>query len=627
MGIPRLTGQLEPYSVPLILGYQTVNFSKDLADSSSSLTPIIIDGPGLAYHIYHRLLAHRSACLKGLDAIPSYGEIGRAFIAYLDTLNSHIYFDGFLPLHKRPTRQARLELSLKDLVKTHDLSPAGFSIGAVSRHASSPSWIPGQLLNSPLPLPSSHRHLPAPAFLVPAVLDGLAESQYASIVDIVPAEADLHCALAALKLGGTILTSDSDLLVFDIGPEASVVLLNSLSISALDGDPEAGSLLKANVFKTAEIARTFQLPNLQRLGYEIKTDPTTSFSETLRRTQTPVADPVNFRAFIEEYTLPPSSSEAATPPPIESKPRFLDPRLSELILQLQSSPPPHQADEITVYLPLPLDDPTRSSAWTVSSCIRHRAYSLLASHLSARSPIAETSRRGHRILPTSIPASKNNDPDLKNLPSLLEKSQQRFPELQPSLRFRIFALAYIHRWCTDRGKTPPSRGSLLCALTGKTTRHLSWEAVHLDAQAQGVVYALRMLQQSLRHLGGVAAEDGLHDLAALLGDLPDLARGLLCPSRAELRAMVVAAGLDVTVAMDFILDPDSSAEEGGDAEFATNEGHETQEEADERKQDIPAEWQRPKKRKSGRSSKGTKAPQTSQATTPKTRNLYELLGS
>ncbi|KAI4196975.1 MAG: hypothetical protein LQ348_002215 [Seirophora lacunosa] len=626
MGIPRLTGQLEPYSVPLILGYQTVNFSKDLADSSSSLTLIIIDGPGLAYHIYHRLLAHRSACLKGLDAIPSYGEIGRAFIAYLDTLNSHIYFDGFLPLHKRPTRQARLELSLKDLVKTHDLSPAGFSIGAVSRHASSPSWIPGQLFNSPLPLPSSHRHLPAPAFLVPAVLDGLAESQYASIVDIVPAEADLHCALAALKIGGTILTSDSDLLVFDIGPEASVVLLNSLSISALDGDPEAGSLLKANVFKTAEIARTFQLPNLHRLGYEIKTDPTTSFYETLRRTQTPVADPVNFRAFIEEYTLPPSSSEAATPPPIESKPRFLDPRLSELILQLQSSPPPHQADEITVYLPLPLDDPTRSSAWTVSSCIRHRAYSLLASHLSARSPIAETSRRGHRILPTSIPASKNNDPDLKHLLSLLEKSQQRFPELQPSLRFRIFALAYTHRWCTDHDKTPPSRGSLLCALTGKTTHHLSWEAIHLDAQAQGVLYALRMLQQSLRHLDGVAAEDGLHDLAALLGDLPDLARGLLCPSRAELRAMVVAAGLDVTVAMDFILDPDSSAEEGGDAEFATNEGHETQEEADERKQDIPAEWQRPKKRKSGRSSKGTKAPQTSQAT-PKTRNLYELLGS
>ncbi|KAL9010128.1 MAG: hypothetical protein Q9173_004906, partial [Seirophora scorigena] len=315
MGIPRLTGHLEPYMVPLILGYQTVNFSEDLVKISTSLTPIIIDGPGLAYHIYNRLLAHRSAYLKGLDAIPSYGEIGRAFITYLDTLkshnchmycpfrflsrspmlipssSSHIYFDGFLPLHKGPTRQARLELSLKHLVKTHDSSPVGFSIGAVSRHASSPSWIHEQLFNSPLSLPSSHHHLPAPAFLVPAVLDGLAESHYASIVDVVPAEADVYCALAALKMGGTILTSDSDLLVFDIGPEASVVLLNSLSINAFDGDPEAGSLLKANVFKTAEIARKFQLPNLHRLGYEIKTDPTTSFSETLRRTKTPVADP------------------------------------------------------------------------------------------------------------------------------------------------------------------------------------------------------------------------------------------------------------------------------------------------------------------------------------------------
>ncbi|KAL8645156.1 MAG: hypothetical protein Q9210_006865, partial [Variospora velana] len=405
MGIPRLTGHLEPYSVPLILGHQAVTSSEDVLDASASLTPIIVDGPALAYHIYHRLLAHRSASLQGrLDAIPSYDEIGRASIAYLDTLElhrchiSHIYFDGFLPVHKRPTRQGRLELSLKGLVNTYDLFPSGFSVGAVSRHAQSPSWKPEQIFNSLFPLPSSYRHLPAPAFLVPAVLDGLAESRYSSITDVVPAEADVYCALAAFKLGGTILTSDSDLLVFSIGPKASVVFFNTLSISALDGDPAAGSILKANAFNTAELAQKFQLPNLHRLTYEIKTDPTLSFSDALRRTKTPVAHPVNFRAFVEEYALPSSSSYAATPiTSIDSKPAFLDPRLSELILQLRSSPS-QAADEIIVYLPLFLDDPTRSSAWAVSACIRHHTYSLLATRFSpllSPNAIAETSRRGY----------------------------------------------------------------------------------------------------------------------------------------------------------------------------------------------------------------------------------------
>ncbi|KAL9021707.1 MAG: hypothetical protein Q9185_001071 [Variospora sp. 1 TL-2023] len=537
---------------------------------------------------------------------------------------SHIYFDGFLPVHKRPTRQARLELSLKGLVKTYNLFPAGFSVGAVSPHAPSPSWNPDQLFHSPLPLSSFHRHLPAPPFLVPAVLDGLAESRYSSITDVVPAEADVYCALAAFKLGGTILTSDSDLLVFNIGPKASVVFFNTLSISALDGDPASGSILKANTFKTGELAQKFQLPNLHRLTYEIKINPTLSFSDALRKTKTPVAHPVDFRAFLEEYALPSSSSSssssssyAATPiTSIDLKPAFLDPRLSELIFQLRSSPS-QAAKEIIVYLPFFLDDPTRSSAWAVSACIRHTTYSFLTCQLSPNSTIAETSRQGYRILSTGI--SPVSDPNLKHLPPLLKASQQKFPMLHPSLSFRVFALAYIHQWHIDHDRKPPSRPSLLHALTGQATlqHHLSWEAIHLDAQVEGVLYALRMLRQSLRYLGDVAAAAG-DSLAGLLEDhLPDLIDGL-CPSREEVRGLVVEAGegLDVGCAMNFILDVED--------EPTTNEGHE-REEADGEQEEVAAEWQRPKKRKSGRSSKvlNSKAPPSA----PKARNLYELLGS
>ncbi|KAI4142144.1 MAG: hypothetical protein LQ341_003291 [Variospora aurantia] len=581
MGIPRLTGHLDPYSVPLLLRHQAFASSQDVVDASTSLTPIIVDGPALA---------------------------------------SHIYFDGFLPVHKRPTRQARLELSLKGLVKTYNLFPGGFSVGAVSPHTPSPSWNPDQLFHSPLPLSSFHRHLPAPPFLVPAVLDGLAESRYSSITDVVPAEADVYCALAAFKLGGTILTSDSDLLVFDLGPKASVVFFNTLSISTLDSDSAAGSILKANTFKTAELAQKFQLPNLHRLTYEVKTDPTLSFSDALRRTKTPVAHPVNFRAFVEEYALPSSSSSssyAATPiTSIDSKPAFLDPRLSELIFQLRSSPS-QAAKEIIVYLPLFLDDPTRSSSWAVSACIRHTTYSFLTCHLSPNSVIAETSRQGYRILSTGIPPV--SDPNLQHLLPLLKASQQNFPTLHPSLSFRVFALAYIHQWHIEHDKTPPSRASVLRALTGQATtqHHLAWEAIHLNAQVEGVLYALRMLRQSLHYLGDVAAAAG-DGLAGLLEDhLPDLMDGL-CSSWEEVRGLVVEAGegLDVGCAMDFILNIED--------EPTTNEGHE-REEADGEQEEIAAEWQRPKKRKSGRSSKVLKSKAPPSA--PKARNLYELLGS
>ena len=46
---------------------------------------VIVDGPGLAYHIYYRLLA-RDSISTAIDAVPTYHEIGLAFRAFLDAL-------------------------------------------------------------------------------------------------------------------------------------------------------------------------------------------------------------------------------------------------------------------------------------------------------------------------------------------------------------------------------------------------------------------------------------------------------------------------------------------------------------------------------------------------------------
>lgn len=82
MGIPGLTAKLQPYAVPAKLGSYHL-------DASQDTSRVIIDGPSLAYHIYYRLLACKSASLNALDAAPSYHDIGQGALVFLDALREH----------------------------------------------------------------------------------------------------------------------------------------------------------------------------------------------------------------------------------------------------------------------------------------------------------------------------------------------------------------------------------------------------------------------------------------------------------------------------------------------------------------------------------------------------------
>lgn len=70
MGIPRLITYLEPYATPAEL-----NGCK-----------VIIDGPGLAYHIYYRLLASKSRTDNAIYGAPSYRQLGESAVHLLDEL-------------------------------------------------------------------------------------------------------------------------------------------------------------------------------------------------------------------------------------------------------------------------------------------------------------------------------------------------------------------------------------------------------------------------------------------------------------------------------------------------------------------------------------------------------------
>ncbi|KAL8771966.1 MAG: hypothetical protein Q9203_004785 [Teloschistes exilis] len=517
----------------------------------------IVDGPGLAYHIYHRLCANRSESLDPLNAIPSYRDIGRHVIIFLDALEayshkiSHIYFDGFLPQTKREVRLARLESLLRGLVRTQDQYSGGF---AVPQSMDDRLYEPADLYNSTRSLNPPLRKIPTPPFLVPAVLDALAQSGYASITKMVPGEADFSCAQATKDLGGIVLTSDSDMLVHDLGEDGSVVFLHHLEIRSEPSreTQKCNSRLTGIVQRPAETAQKFGLPNLQRLAYEIKADPTIGFSEALRRTRQPIEDHTALQDFLEDYTSATCDStlDLLADQPLHPT-SFLDPRLSEFVLQLDH----HRNEDIRIYLPFLMDDPSRSSAWNVSFSLRQLTYSILASYTpNYPTSITEISRKGFRILPCAIHLSPSSIQDSVNsLLANLKATKAYFSDVPPVFQYRIFALLESLRWYRSSDRNLPSRSSLTSALTNDYPKSsLTWIEIHLEAQYHAVLYALRMLKQSTSHILAhkVGRDTGLMKITETLVDLPPL-EGLM-PSRDETRKGFEKTKLDTSKLFQFL---------------------------------------------------------------------------
>jgi hypothetical protein len=72
MGIPHLITYLRPFAA-----------SADLDGES-----VVIDGPGLAYHVWHLCLASQTLFRNPFEATPSYKSLGDAVIRWLDELES-----------------------------------------------------------------------------------------------------------------------------------------------------------------------------------------------------------------------------------------------------------------------------------------------------------------------------------------------------------------------------------------------------------------------------------------------------------------------------------------------------------------------------------------------------------
>ena len=420
-----------------------------------------------------------------------------------------------------------------------------------------------QLFDSSHSLPSSLHGLPAPPFLVPAVLDELSQTKYASITEVVPGEADTFCAKAAKDEGGMILTSDSDMLVYDIGDKNAVVFFAGLEIYEDPDTTRVSSVLKANVYPTAQIAKRLEVPSLLLMAYHCKSDPTLSLSQARRRTHQPVQDASLWQRFKEAYSIKDLDQiSSARSLGIEQR-SFLDPRLSELILQLSAAP---GNGAINIYLPFLIDDPSRASAWYVSSFIRQIIYDLVAARaatIQASLPlptIVEFSRRGLRTVPSIVSPLPSSDPiaeqkyicDIHTLSFRLRDVKARFRTISTMFQYRIFALRESYRWYIINSKNPPSRKSIAPTMTGHLGSLVQWEDIHLDAQICSVLYALRMVKQCLGYITvEKSGREGIIELQDTLEDLPPLS-GLL-PSFVEMKGLAEKEKIEVSQIVSYIM--------------------------------------------------------------------------
>lgn len=532
-----------------------------------------------------------------------------------------------------------MEASLNQLFTFHASFLDGFQI---SKNASHPTPITApQLFDPSRSVPASLRGIPIPAFLVPAIVDALQDSEYASITAIVPDEADPFCAGAACKNGGIILTSDSDLLVYDLGKHGAVAFFSQLELSK-DESSRKCEVFRASVSQPLEIAQRLGLENLKQFSFELLRDSSISLTEIVRRAKQQVPEPLpydvsrqkTFHEFCKDYDI--KMFDFTTDAMKESllrckteKPRFLDPRISELILSGSSLP--------SFYLPLLIEDPSKAAAWNVSRDLRQFAYSCLSFNVIDSCPesVIEYSRRGQRIEPEVLQTLSKKKVVLyaNKLATGLETFMSSICDFSNTVIWRTFALSEILYRSAENQKKPPSRSALASQITGQANRKISWLHIHLSAQVEAVLYSLRILKQILHHSRTLpnpqpaepltkhpSSDDSFSRLSAILETLPPLNQ--LLPSRLELATQPALP----TTKIDHLLDLLASHIQPPTSPIAADVAGENSKDSDPHSTDGFQTVPNKKGRQLNKSKQiGSKSPQTKDSSKPYSNNMYNAL--
>jgi len=409
--------------------------------------------------------------------------------------------------------------------------------------------------------PSDRRKDPVhtPAFLVPAVVDCLRSSpRFNHLVLLVPGEADVYCAQHVFGHGGCVITSDSDLLLHDLG-SGSVILFRDIDLlSPAPSTPENEKpFLSTFRYIPQEIAKRLKVSStnggMVRFGFELLQNPHASLSQTIDNSQRLPKDQKAFAEFSEPYQSLPEEALSESETFSKHAGQILDPRICEIVLQSASCLKQSfttaviksraNAGPPQVFLPLLFDCPAKSSAWDSSTKIRQLAYTLLLEAYPDPSwpcvrefrRIQSLTNKGRKV---DLPRNLTTD----TAAALVQSLDLFCGEFEdPEKYFFCFALHQDLESSISDGKDPSSLASLRNFFqSGTDVGQLPWMTIHLVAQLQATFYSLRLLYQIIQVTSaGQRAENlpskTLGRLEAHLGKLPGLAE---YPTVTSLRSLL-----------------------------------------------------------------------------------------
>lgn len=430
-----------------------------------------------------------------------------------------IYFDGSLPRSKKEERHKRICGKSQEAQK-YFLT----TISGVKAEAGVPA-----------------RFIPEPPFLVPAILEALrSHDRYGKLTSLVPGEADPYCADDVKRNGGTLLTSDSDLLLYDLGRAGSVVFLKDLQLdigveiadtSAIEGASSISVLRN----KPSELCGRMSLEpgqlSMLRIGFELK--QRTSYSPKGWPDQSKWAclkegRAEEFAAFVAEYQRSPDSTGTAF-----DHMSILDPRVSEFVLDWaknDSSGASPATKDLTVWLPSLVDRWDAASAWELGTTIRQLVYSLYQSGKGSTSTVMEY-RRTLSVRSAGQAVELLDEVDIPGAIEGLLEYADRFIDgtaVPKRVQWITTCLSLEIGHATQGSKE--SNAVKLWREAAQAEGRLqpgNWDAVHLAAQISGTLYSFRMLQQVLEirgrgNMSSAMSSDQVERLKELVSSLPTI---------------------------------------------------------------------------------------------------------
>lgn len=487
-----------------------------------------------------------------------------------------IYFDGYLPEYKRAERLSRIR---QTSVVAHNYflaTSAGIPSANTAVLSSGPSENPSL---STLTTKRRLHTLPVPGFLVPAVLDALrSSSRYGPLTRLVPGEADPYCAQAVRQNGGLVLTSDSDLLLYDLGSYGSVVFLSDIHMSESPmRDPTQGILEAAVQTRSIsalvhdqqsilkKIAPRSSLPDLLKYAYGLIMGSYSSLAEwsAQAKAQPSYTDhnDDDYQQFLAPYKETPGLfiSELGCE-------NFLDPRIAEFVLGAGDNvriddlclDSPSQRIPI-FYLPQLLDRWDLGSAWITGRHIRELAYSICCpASKDGQSVVIEYRRtlsESPQGLEVHLSSGERTVRSLQDTLSYILKFVAGPVPFPGKLKWIALCLSLEIADAAQEGKA--SVASKAWKKAAKGCYRLDpgdWDAIHLAANIQGTLYSLRILHQVLKcsQAGLVPVLEGLDKtgvdkMLRRFTSLPPLAEYPRAVDMANLFKELVVSGLSAII--------------------------------------------------------------------------------